>query len=429
MSLPTELQDLGITEVQSLDDTRYNLEMPSGFSPRNGGSSQVYRIENPDFIENEESEILRYVACKRIDLTEDWKVHVVRKEIEILRRSRVAPEISCHYPYLESEVISVPRLDNAIRLLEVIYIDSELGGTIYMILSPWVDLSLQDFITYLAGESRMREEKFSELAPWYQPGSFEIWSFFLLDCVFFLLDLQDFSVRDMEQHFSIVENMDQAPNSIQVRGYERDGEGTDGKLGRPLTAVFPNNNPTKNRREMDQIRHKDLKPDNILLWPSQDPGPSIEAVFVDFGISKIHNRFANQSSHVGTSTYRAPEQQPNHGPTLKSDIWAMGCCFTFVEALMHSGREGVRWIYDRIKDHGNDFRDHFNDINAYLDSAPTEQLPPHLESMRKKLRTLVRTRMMVADPAERYNAYQVWYTWFKIMEEVGGAEPLDVRYV
>lgn len=153
-----------------------------------------------------------------------------------------------------------------------------------------------------------------------------------------------------------------------------------------------------------RIRHKDIKPGNILLWsylskPPQHAGPDDEVmpIFIDFGMSKIHDPAAIASYHAGSKLYRAPEQNPRQpnpeAPSMKSDIWSLGCCFTFIEAFMHSDRAGVKKIYDLTIKRDVDFRYYIDEINDYLASHQTAQLPENLETTRRKFRRLVQTGM------------------------------------
>lgn len=435
MVLPEKLHGLGIIEVYSRNTPiPHDLQIPLGSATRTGASCEVHRIKNPTC--KEPDELVADFACKTITLDQEWKIDVVKNELFIYRKRRGASYF-----------------DHATNLIAAYYIEIETSGElgkIYLVLVPWVDLSLHHLILHAVGERRIHDNRLQSEAPWY--GYSEIWPMFLLDCLFFLLDISANNVYDINDFFSRTTDMDSTLDSIQVRGYERDNTDAIGRPGVLLSPIL-GADPIPYANNMDQIRHKDLKPDNILIWNCQaspqdqtqnlEPGdtqywqhlqslvnPSpweLDPIFVDFGLSKIHDPSAIVSENLGTNLYRAPEQQADNAPNLKSDVWSLGCCFTFVEAFMHSGEGGVRAIYDITIGANVAFRDRSEMINMYLDSAPSQQLLPRLESMRKRLRKLVKTRMMTRDLAERYHAYQVWYTWFKIVEEAGETHPLDVR--
>ncbi|KAL0896631.1 hypothetical protein Bca101_080592 [Brassica carinata] len=72
--------------------------------------------------------------------------------------------------------------------------------------------------------------------------------------------------------------------------------------------------------------HCDLKPDNILLFPSTSFGEPWDAKLADFGLSKEPNTF-HVLKFAGTNMYMPPEvsEDPEGlvGPAL--DIWSLGC--------------------------------------------------------------------------------------------------------
>lgn len=63
--------------------------------------------------------------------------------------------------------------------------------------------------------------------------------------------------------------------------------------------------------------HRDLKPENFVLCGGQ-------LKLIDFGISKENQNF-NQTMHVGTCLYMAPEVQKGTNYNKLVDIWALGC--------------------------------------------------------------------------------------------------------
>jgi serine/threonine protein kinase len=90
------------------------------------------------------------------------------------------------------------------------------------------------------------------------------------------------------------------------------------------------------------LRHKDLNPDNILfLDETRDRShPRVRPIIADFGHSKDHKPGA-LTSNRGTAFYQASEQfrEPNgkFEGTTKSDIFSLGCCFKYIEGILHSG--------------------------------------------------------------------------------------------
>jgi len=83
------------------------------------------------------------------------------------------------------------------------------------------------------------------------------------------------------------------------------------------------------------IRHKDIKPHNILLYSDvQESGRlQVRPIIIDFGISKEHVDGAT-TANTGTYEYKAPEQIKNQEPTLASDVFSLGCCFALIEGIL-----------------------------------------------------------------------------------------------
>lgn len=99
-----------------------------------------------------------------------------------------------------------------------------------------------------------------------------------------------------------------------------------------------------------KIKHKDLKPHNILLLQEKDTVGKIRIrpIIADFGLSKSFVP-GGKTDGRGTPEFQAPEQfLPDQVSELHSDIWSLGCCFAFVWILLLSGKEGLADFWKMI---------------------------------------------------------------------------------
>ncbi len=97
------------------------------------------------------------------------------------------------------------------------------------------------------------------------------------------------------------------------------------------------------RTEATGYRHGDIKPENILCFPSDDPGvPGGTLKISDFGLSRIHTTHSSRPSRLmGTATYRPPECDLTGDLSRSSDIWALGCVFLEFVTWYLTGSDGV----------------------------------------------------------------------------------------
>lgn len=87
------------------------------------------------------------------------------------------------------------------------------------------------------------------------------------------------------------------------------------------------------------IKHKDLKPANILLQ-HEHSGDAVTPLITDVGVSKIQISAAKTGYDDSTYQYLAPEQHDHVSSTLQSDVWQLGCCFAELLAMARGGSAG-----------------------------------------------------------------------------------------
>lgn len=94
-------------------------------------------------------------------------------------------------------------------------------------------------------------------------------------------------------------------------------------------------------------RHGDIKPENILWFPSQSPGQSHGTLKItDFGIAQFSPENKKQRREEGrvpnSVTYRSPEcDLDNEEISSQCDIWALGCLYLVFVVWLFGGWEDV----------------------------------------------------------------------------------------
>jgi serine/threonine protein kinase len=178
----------------------------------------------------------------------------------------------------EIEHLRLCQHPNVLQLKEVYIIEQEewMDRT-FLVTQPWAQASLQRLLEDIANSGH----GLSRLCPWYKPHSLDPWPSIVRQCVLGLEHLHN-----------------------------------------------------------NEIRHKDLKPDNILLVDESDGAslnPKVRAIIADLGISKGYVE-AEKTTFNGTEQYLAPEQKAQTSSTYHSDIFSLGCSISWIHALLSSKR-------------------------------------------------------------------------------------------
>lgn len=351
-----------IEELTSNESSKpYDLAERSNSISRPGVSCTVYKIPSP-WKDGE------FLACKRI---EDASSRLKEIKAETLALSELKGMMNL-FAHLEAV------------FYDVVYDDGGLESVAYLVLSPWVELSLENFLGYLTYNSQLGAHILATEVPWYEDyeATIEPWPEFIGSCI---------------------AAVDILTNKLGLDTQD------------PLD---PTPDPP-----LERIRHKDIKADNILLNPVYTVphmGNGIvqtdarllrlNPLLVDFGISKLagdgtslsqnaieHDHYSGLhiTTHQGTGAYLAPEQTGDHCPSYKSDIFSLGCCFAFLEAFMRFGRSGVLQIYEIAVANGRAFRDNLEQVNSILDKEPTWLLSPSMAWYLQQLRLVVKNDMLV----------------------------------
>jgi serine/threonine protein kinase len=157
----------------------------------------------------------------------------------------------------------------------------EEDGEIRIVMSPWAPLTLLKFLNLSDIQRKKR-------CPWFSPGSAD-------------------SDRCM---FRIMYELADAINYLHGRS----------------------------------IKHKDLKPCNILLL--HEGTNRITPLITDAGTSKVQIPGAKTNYVDSTYEYLAPEQHDKKSSTLQADIWQAGCCFAEILAVTIGGTKTREKLVD-----------------------------------------------------------------------------------
>lgn len=217
-------------------------------------------------------------------------------------------------------------------------------NSICLVTTPWAPWSLDRFIGELCQNSGILPER-----PWFQPQASDPWPSIVSQCLSGLKYLHDHQPRP--------------------------------------------------------IRHKDIKPHNILLsFDPESSWPEVRPIIIDFGISKEHID-GDTTANTGTYEYKAPEQIKKQDPTLASDIFSLGCCFALIEGILRPW-PSLEVVYNKAMGEGAcQFADNTDRVNSFLDlhTKPPDLEDSPLEYFCNHFRALVQ-QMLEVEPADRPSA-------------------------
>ncbi|KAF4451164.1 serine/threonine protein kinase [Fusarium austroafricanum] len=187
------------------------------------------------------------------------------------------------------EVCDHPNIVELVEAFTVVDEDEENDGVINMILRPWAPYTLERFLTTSDAQRKAQ-------CPWFDP-------------------------RSVQSTLCIYQIMQQLACGVQYLH----------KLS---------------------IKHKDIKPDNILLH--EPKSTDIRPLITDVGVSKVFVRGGSTNFDDCSYSFLAPEQVARSDSSLRADVWQLGCCFALILGVSKRGRAGRNELWDsfcKTKEH------------------------------------------------------------------------------
>ncbi|KAJ4329082.1 hypothetical protein N0V84_000440 [Fusarium piperis] len=190
----------------------------------------------------------------------------------------------------EIGILEVCDHPNIVKIVEAFTVATEDDeDTINIVMRPWAPFTLQKFL-------ESPEEKRRAQCPWFQPGSLQS---FMCIC------------RIMQQLAEAVAYLHRL-----------------------------------------SIKHKDIKPDNLLLCEPGSIPP--RAIVADVGVSKVLVHGGSTKNDDCSYPYLAPEQVDKRESSLRADVWQLGCCFALLLAVSKAGTSGYRRLWTSFSRSGED---------------------------------------------------------------------------
>lgn len=191
------------------------------------------------------------------------------------------------------------------------------------------------------------------------------------------------------------------------------------------------------------IRHGDIKPQNILVFEEHQAANSARLVLADMGVSKAHKEatdLRNSATMTAESTvsYEAPEadddQRNNRPRPRRYDMWSAGCMFLEFTVWLMYNFKAVKGFHKKRKDHNDpvspgNFFAREPDQSTGIHPAVTEAVRHLREHPLCKhgtalgdLVTLINDRLLQIKPGDRAEAPEL-YDRVKTIVDAAVANP------
>lgn len=180
----------------------------------------------------------------------------------------------------ELAILELCRHRNLITLVDAYEVDEEDEGAVHIVMAPWAPYTLTMFL-------RSTDSKRTKKCPWFAIDS-----------------------PDSDKHIYRI-----MLEVVDAVAYLHD----------------------------KSIKHKDLKPDNILLL--HENTTAITPILTDVGVSKVF-RNGGPTDYIGSSyVFLAPEQLKEQDSSLKADIWQLGCCLAMLLTTARGGKTALERLW------------------------------------------------------------------------------------
>jgi serine/threonine-protein kinase len=164
----------------------------------------------------------------------------------------------------------------------------------------------------------------------------------------------------------------------------------------------------------NNVIHRDLKPDNIMMVPDGEGGEM--AKVVDFGVAKILESDARMTRYqvrIGSPIYCSPEQYVGQPVDHRTDLYGLGMIFyeclsghvpfeTLNETELRAAI--LNQMPPRLNEKINGVTGHFADLVQWLLAKNSDDRPRHATEVTKSLQMLRRTRKLRAAVSGRDQA-------------------------